>query len=128
MRAGPVAVRAPQHSPNVSGPRPGHTRVTPRALTRLLEAIAAEAFSVSAAGVKARIEDDKGLLRVSVAVSVAVPPLLANPAATGESLYDRAATARASIITHAQHLAGTTVNRVDIRLTGIHQEKEVRVR
>jgi hypothetical protein len=127
VNAGPATARAPRRPRAAPGARPGHTRVTPRALIRLLEAITAEAFTVPAAEVKARIEDEMGLLRVSVAVAVAVPPLLAAPATPGVSLYARASAARASIISHAQHLAGTAVSRVDIRLTGIHQEKEVRI-
>jgi hypothetical protein len=127
VNAGPATARAPQSSHDAPGAAPGHTRVTSRALARMMEAITADAFTVPADEVKARIEDDGGLLRVAVAVSLAVPPLLQGTATPGESLYCRAATARASIIARAQELAGTAVSRVDIRLTGIHQERQARV-
>jgi hypothetical protein len=126
VSAGPATARAPLDPRGPCAGTPGRTRIASGALTRLLQAITAEVFAVPADAVKARIEDDAGLLRVAVAVSLAVPPLLGDPATPGDSLYGRASGARAAIIARAQELAGTAVSRVDIRLTGIHQERQVR--
>lgn len=110
------------------GRRPGHTRITSAALHHTLEAIAADAFRIPAGEVKARVNDEHGRLSVTVAVALAMPSLTdaaRNPAvvpAAGGTLYERAEQARTDIIAGASRIAGATVARVDIRLTGLYQE------
>ena len=115
-------------------PRAGHTRISSQALTRTLEAITADAFAAPVKSVQARLRDQRGEIWVSVAVPAAIPPLTQaarNPAAAAEhggSLYDRADAARRRIIDRARQLTGYTVGRVDIRLSGLHREKEAKLR
>lgn len=107
-----------------SGPhtRAGHTSISSRALTRVVEAIVADVFGVPVQDLKARLRDRQGQLWVSVAVPMAVPPLRQIgriPEVGGdESLYDRADAGRQRIIDRTRLLTGYVVGRVDIRLMG----------
>ncbi|MFF1384247.1 hypothetical protein ACFVWT_11855 [Arthrobacter sp. NPDC058288] len=107
--------------------RTGHTRITARALTQAAEAVAAEAFGLPAGTVKAGLRDDAGLLAITVAVPLPAPPLLELPAAGTEAVpgsptvFEQSDRARAAIIKHTGAVTGTTVSRVDIRLTDSHR-------
>lgn len=109
--------------------RTGHTRITSRALTQAAEAVAAQAFGLPAGTVKANLRDDAGLLAITVAVPLPAPPLLELPAADpvahkvpgAPTVFDQSDTARAAIIEHTGAVTGTTVSRVDIRLTDSHR-------
>ncbi|KIS26176.1 hypothetical protein TV39_19040 [Arthrobacter sp. SPG23] len=105
--------------------------MTSRALTQAVEAVAAQAFGLPAGTVKAKLRDDGGLLAITVAVPLAAPPLLdlaaADPAAEGRAepvmptVFEQSDMARAAIIKHTSAVTGTTVSRVDIRLTDCHR-------
>jgi len=111
--------------------RTGHTRITSRALTQAVEAVAAQAFGLPPGTVKAQLRDDGGLLAITVAVPLPGPPLLdlvaADPAAEERAepamptVFEQSDTARAAIIRHTGAVTGTTVRRVDIRLTDSHR-------
>jgi hypothetical protein len=132
MRTGPGVGLAPSVAPSGPPPRAGHTRISAQALTRVVEAITAEVFGVPVQNLKARLRDHQGLLWVSVAVPMAVPPLRQIgriPDLGGEgSLYDRADANRQRIIDRTRLLTGYVVGRVDIRLMGRPPTQQVRLR
>lgn len=133
MNAGPTTSRAPQRAPESGARRAGHTRITPRAMTRVIEQITAEAFGIPPAAVTVDIHDVKGRLGITARVSLPAPDLLqeghAGPSGNEKSsVYERASGARATVIRRAGLVAGAAVERVDIRVTGIQQRTEARVR
>lgn len=115
-------------------PRAGHTRVSARAMKRVVEASAAEAFGIPSADVHATIDDADGDLGISLAVPLQLPSLpeaARNPQAVragGGTVYERAAAARDRIIQRTSEVAGASVGRVDIRITGTRKAPEARVR
>lgn len=122
MSAGPRP--RPETGRQDSERRTGHTRITSRALTQAAEAVAAQAFGLPAGTVKASLRDDAGLLAITVAVPLPVLPLLELPAADADgvpTVFEQSELARAAIIKHTGAVTGTTVSRVDIRLTDSHR-------
>lgn len=119
---------------SVGTPRAGHTRISARAMKRVVEAAAAEAFRIPSRDVHATVDDAHGDLGISLAVPLQLPTLAdaaRNPQAVsagGGTVYDRAAAARARIIRRTHEVAGASVGRVDIRITGIRKTPETRVR
>ncbi|MET4586444.1 hypothetical protein ACVLB3_002352 [Pseudarthrobacter sp. PvP022] len=105
----------------------GHTRITAKALTVAVEAVAAQAFGLPAGTVRASLRDDAGLLAITVAVPLPVPALLELAAADADgvpgvpTVFEQSDLARAAIIKHTGAVTGTTVSRVDIRLTDTHR-------
>ena len=110
----------------------GNTRISPRALTGVVEAVTADVFSVPIQDLKARLRDDRGMLWVAVTVPMAVPPLRQAGRGSGVgaegSLYDRAEENRRRIIERTRLLTGYEVGRVDLRLMGASPAREARVR
>lgn len=125
----------PGAAPTVEGARSraGHTTITSATLRKMIEAVSAESFGVPATAVRASLSDERGQLSVSLALPVAIPALAAvarNPqlvADGGGTLYQRSTAARRDIIRRTFELAGTTVGRVNISLTGIRKGTEMRV-
>lgn len=112
----------------------GHNRITTQALTSVAQASAAEFFGVRPAEVRVRWSDDGGLLALSLALPIGVPPLAAvvrdagRVAATGGPIWDRAVAAKAAILSRVSELSGSKLGRVDIRITGARHAEEGRVR
>lgn len=128
-----AASLTPRHVLDVPDRRAGHTRITARALTRVVEAITAEAFGTPSDTVTVALHDVRGRLGITAKVSVRAPSLLQaargdSRTARTDSVYERASRARTVIIDRAGLIAGTQVERVDIRVTGIHRPAEGRVR
>ena len=126
MNPRPATSVTPRHVLDVPDRRAGHTRITARALTRVVEAITADAFGTPSDTVTVALHDVRGRLGITARVSVPAPSLL--QAARGDShtdrtdsVYERASRARTEIIRRARLIAGTEVERVDIRVTGIHR-------
>lgn len=133
MNAAPATSRAPQPATDAAPGRAGHTRITARALTRVIEAITAEAFGINPESVTVDIHDVRGRLGLTTRVALPVPDLLqaAHPGSgtdQTESVYAHASRARAVIIRRAALVAGAEVARVDILITAAHQGQEARVR
>uniref|UniRef100_UPI00068A9C16 hypothetical protein n=1 Tax=Arthrobacter sp. UNC362MFTsu5.1 TaxID=1449044 RepID=UPI00068A9C16 len=80
MSGGPAPQRAESRFDGTER-RAGHTRITSRALTQAVEAVTAQAFGLPAGTATAGLRDDAGLLAITVAVPLALPPLLGPPAA-----------------------------------------------
>lgn len=127
---GSTGAAGPAHPGRRARRRAGHTRISSAALHHTIEAVAGDAFGIAAKDANARIEDDGGRLHVTVALALPLPSLAEaahNPdvvAATGGTVYDRAEQARAAIISGALDIAGASVARVDVRLTGRQQDKK----
>lgn len=130
MNASLSTTRGPQHAFEVAVRRAGHTRITARALTRAIEAITADAFGVPPGTVTVNLRDVQGHLGITAGVPLSVPSLPDGsvPGNPESGIYARASRARKEIIRQTGLLTGTAVERVDIRVTGIRQGPEARVR
>ena len=127
-----ASAAAPVAAKSRPGHRAGHTTITAAAMRKVVEAVGATAFGIPAGDVHASLADENGQLSVSLALPVAIPSLLQAARNTplvhdGGTLYQRAAAARAEIIDRTREVAGTTVGRVDISITGIRKGTEMRV-
>ncbi|WP_449374509.1 hypothetical protein [Arthrobacter psychrolactophilus] len=121
MSAGTLRIDKPH---NHSSTRAGYTSISSGTMTQLISAIAADAFRVPLKDVRAGIHSGPGQVSVSLAVPVALslaPSILGSSPKTddGGTLFERASSARAVVISRISELAGTSINRVDIRFTGI---------
>ncbi|GAA4049339.1 hypothetical protein GCM10023063_41190 [Arthrobacter methylotrophus] len=111
----------------------GHNRISTQALTTLAQAAAAEALGVPAHDVRAEWSDDGGLLALSIAAPIRVPSLMEvrrDPlriAAFGGTVWDRAIVAKTVILERVTQLSGSTLSRVDIRISGAYISEGVRV-
>ncbi|MBW4093941.1 MAG: hypothetical protein HIU81_00255 [Acidobacteria bacterium] len=107
-----------------SGQLAGHNRINAAALGSIAKMATAKAFDVSAADVRVSFADDGGLLALSVAVPIGIPPLMdvvhnpAKVAALGGTVWDRAVAAKGIIGATVGELTGSELSRVDIRITG----------
>jgi len=111
--------------------RAGHTTISAGTMERLAAAIAADTFKVPLASVKAGIRDMQGQLCVSIALGLAMAPLVdiarTGWATDGDTVFHHAAAARDAISRRILELAGARVKRVDIRFTGAQMEHRERV-
>ncbi|WP_427016183.1 hypothetical protein ACQCSX_15595 [Pseudarthrobacter sp. P1] len=111
----------------------GHNRISTAALTSVAQAATAQALGVSAAAVRASWADDAGLLALSLATPIGMPPLgdvVRDPGTvqrSGGSVLDRALSAKAVILALVQDLTGSRLSRVDIRITGVRTHRGGRV-
>ncbi|WP_207345572.1 hypothetical protein [Arthrobacter sp. E3] len=107
--------------------RAGYTRISSGAMHQLVAAIAAEAFNVPLREVNAKLHDEKGQVSVSLAVPLVLP--LDNVGERfgkgGGTVFELADAAKDVMAARIQTLAGTNVGRVNVRLTGIHDGKNV---
>lgn len=112
---------------------PGRTRITSRALDRVVSAVTAEALGVDRAKVSVDLEDDGGALTLIVRAPIHIISLersMADPGAVtraGGSVISRAARAQETIRTRIQSLTGSNISRVQLRLTSAHITQERRV-
>lgn len=112
----------------------GHNRISTQALTSTAKAAAAEFFRVPPAQIRVSWSDDQGMLAMSLALPVALPPLnriAADPvlvSRAGGSVWDRAHEAKLLLRDRVTDLTGSLVSRVDVRITGVHLEEGSRVR
>ncbi|HEU4668804.1 MAG TPA: hypothetical protein VFS79_14205 [Arthrobacter sp.] len=103
----------------------GHNRISTQALTSLAKVAAAQALGVDAQEVRADWTDDDGLLALSLVAPISAPPLRAaarDPRrleAFGGSIWERAVSAKAHILTTVAELSGAQLSRVDIRISGV---------
>lgn len=112
----------------------GHNRISTQALTSTAKAAAAEFFRVPPAQIRVNWSDDQGMLAMSLALPVALPPLnriAADPdlvSRAGGSVLDRAHAAKPLLRDRVTELTGSLVSRVDVRITGVLLEEGSRVR
>lgn len=112
--------------------RAGYTRISTGTLQRLMAAVAAEAFEVPLRDVRAGLTDAKGQLRASLALPLALEGRPGTRvggtfAGSGGTVFDRAAGARSTVGERFHQLAGSVVDRVDVRFTGLHQKSQTKL-
>ncbi|WP_199176512.1 hypothetical protein [Subtercola sp. Z020] len=123
----PAAPRA------VDRPAAGRTRITEKALNRLVAAVAAEALGVSARAVSVDLADSAGKLAVTVRSPLRVASLSRVQddrtlvERTGGTLLERAAAAQQQIRARATALSGSSIDTVTVRLTGVDIQEGKRV-
>ncbi len=128
MSAGTLGFEQEAKLQNRSTARAGYTSISSGTMHQLVAAIAAETFKVPLRDVRAGIHDEQGQVSVSLAVPVALTIMADLPSKkfrmdNAGTLFERAAAAKAVVAKRLSELAGTTVNRVDVRFTGIHDGK-----
>jgi hypothetical protein len=113
-------------SPTDQGPH-GRTRIASRAVRRIVSAVTADALSVSASDVSVELGDDHGLLAVTARTPINVRPLGDVGRRSSGTLLERLEKAQASIRDRCLELTGSTIGRVDLRITGVdlHERKRV---
>lgn len=108
----------------------GRTTVSAKAFTRIIAVVAGNALGVRARQIRSDIADDAGRLSLVVRSPIRVAPLRIR---TGEirppapSLLDRVSEAQRIIRSEVESLTGSTISRVEVRLTGVEIEEEGRV-
>ncbi|MGO2541303.1 MAG: hypothetical protein ACTH8J_09160 [Specibacter sp.] len=128
MSAGTLGFEQEAKLQNHSTARAGYTSISSGTMDQLVAVIAAEAFNVPLRDVRAGINDEQGQVSVSLAVPVALTIMAELPSKNirmdnAGTLFERAAAAKTVVTQRLQELAGTTVHRVDVRFTGIHDGK-----
>ena len=94
----------------------GRTRITTRALTRLVSAVSAEALGVSNDQVTALLTDARGRLAVHVRSPIRIASLTAGR--PGATVLERAERAQEQIRLVTGRLAGTDVAHVTVQVSG----------
>ena len=105
----------------------GRTRIASRAVRRIVSAVTADALSVSASDVSVELGDDRGLLAVTARTKINVRPLGDVGRRSTGTLLQRIEQAQATIRHRCLELTGSTIGRVDLRITGVdlHERKRV---
>ncbi|MEY9950678.1 putative alkaline shock family protein YloU [Leifsonia sp. EB34] len=111
----------------------GRTRVTSRALDRIVTAVTADALDVDPQHVRVELADSAGALALHVSTPigvVALPRITADPgvvARTGGNVLQRARNAQEQIRTSVAELTGSEIATVVVHLTGATIQAEARV-
>lgn len=110
----------------------GHNRINTQALTSVAKVAAAEVLAVPPAQVRVGWHDEGGLLALSISSVISAPSLNSVVRDPGRFLPDggilsHATAAKASIQAQVEHLSGSRLSRVDIRISGILMRDDGRV-
>lgn len=111
----------------------GRTTVASRALDRLVCAVTADTFGVSARAVHVDLSDRNGLLALQIRTPIRVVSLdrvqqgWAGVERSGGTIIQRAADAQTTIHERVTDLTGAKIAHVTVWLTGIETEEERRV-
>jgi len=95
----------------------GRTSIRSRALQRIATAAAAESADVPPQAVQARLGDAGGRLTVSIATPVSLG------AGTSGTIVERAAAIADAVSSCLDSLAGRSVERVHVRVSGLQQQR-----
>lgn len=112
----------------------GRTTVSPRALERLVSAVTADTFGVTARAVQVNLSDRGGLLALEIRTPVRAASLARvsrHPVVvetTGGTLIQRTSDAQTAILQRVSELSGAQIAHITVRLTGINTQEESRVR
>jgi hypothetical protein len=108
---------------------PGRITVRQRALNTVARAVSADALGVPPDQVTVTLQDDGGLLGVSVAAPISLPDLdTVTPGTAGDTVLNRVREAQALIRAGTTRITGNQVGRVDVRVRGAHIGHTERVR
>ena len=109
----------------------GRTTISARAVRRVVSAVTADALGVSASEVSVALSDERGVLRVEARTPIHVDPLGATGSESAgrqtSTLLDRVVEAQNSIRTRCLQLTGSTIGRVDVRITAVDLRERRRV-
>lgn len=114
--------------------RRGRTRVTPKALDRVVSAVAAEALGVDAGRVDVELADDVGALALVVSTPIRVASLRlvqsdrSGVHRAGGSILERTAQAHETIRDRVSAVTGSAIGQVTVRISGVSIQPEKRVR
>jgi uncharacterized alkaline shock family protein YloU len=112
----------------------GRTRITTKALNRIVAAVTAEELGVDAGHVRVDLTDSGGALALTVSTPIRVVSLDRIQAGTsvvertGGSIVDRTGRAQEVVRRRVSALTGSTVRRVTLRVTGVSIQPEERVK
>jgi uncharacterized alkaline shock family protein YloU len=112
----------------------GRTTVSSRALERVVSAVTADTFGVTARAVHVDLTDRNGLLALQIRTPTWVASLdrvKREPAvveASGGTLIQRTINAQTTIRERVTELSGAQIAHVTVQLTGINTQEERRVR
>ncbi|WP_244231740.1 hypothetical protein [Rathayibacter sp. VKM Ac-2804] len=107
--------------------RHGRTTITSRAVRRVVSAVTAEALDVDASDVSVELDDDGGKLHVTAQAPLRIRPLGETDRRSSGTLLSRLSTAQSTIRTRCLELTGSTIGRVDLRITGADLRERRRV-
>jgi uncharacterized alkaline shock family protein YloU len=112
----------------------GRTTVSSRALERVVSAVTADTFGVTARAVHVNLTDRNGLLALQIRTSTwaaSLDRVKRDPAvveASGGTLIQRTINAQTTIRERVTELSGAQIAHVTVQLTGINMQEEGRVR
>lgn len=130
----PAAAAREQRQHTAPAATRGRTRITQRALTRVVAAVAADVLRVDVRRVTISLADDRGSLVLVVSAPIRLmslrrverePDALAR---TGGTVIERGARAQDEIRDRVRRLTGSQIARVTVRLTAAEIREEERVR
>ncbi|MBF4571779.1 hypothetical protein ITJ64_04555 [Herbiconiux sp. VKM Ac-1786] len=107
----------------------GRTVIAPRAVRRVVSAVTADALDVDASAVSVELADERGVLVVTARTPIRLSPLGVAPRGGERSgtLLERVASAQSSIRDRLLALTGSSIGRVDLRITGADLRERRRV-
>ena len=120
-------------APAVRGESRGRTRITSKALQRVVAAVAGEALGVDTKHVDADLTDHEGVMDLEVHAPITVPSIARirqEPRAlerAGGSVLDRAAAAESTIRDRVREITDYDIRRVTLRVTDVELEQGRRV-
>jgi len=104
----------------------GRTKISARAVRRVVSAVTADAMEVSPSDVSVELDDAGGALSIVAKAPVRLTPL-GRGGVSGGSLVERLSTAQSTISERVLTLTGSDVRRVDLRITGAELQQRRRV-
>lgn len=107
----------------------GRTKVSAKALARIVAAITGESFGVPARTVGVQLDDSAGMLAVTATTGIAFPSLVSRrPPATAGTVLERAMAAQTAIRLRTGELTGSVIGPVTVRLSDAIILEEERTR
>lgn len=105
----------------------GRTTIASRAVRTVVSAVTAEALEVRASNVSVELHDHDGRLVVVARTAIRVTPLGVDEAGSGATLLERLSTAQTTIRERVLRITGSTISRVDLRITSADLRERRRV-
>jgi len=105
----------------------GRTTIAARAVRRVVSAVTADALDVAASDVSVELDDHGGELHVTARAPIHVTPLGESGRRSSGTLLERLSTAQTTIRTRCLELTGSSIGRVDLRITGADLRERRRV-
>jgi hypothetical protein len=104
----------------------GRNKITSRAVRRVVSAVTAEALEVTASDVSVELADRDGALNVIAKTPIRITPL-GLPTRSSGTLLERLTSAQSTIRDRVLQLTGSSIDRVDLQITGAELRERKRV-